>query len=127
MQVGGESLYNRSIFQPDNENMKGFFRLKYFIQNLVSSSAQHKQLANGVGTLEMLRLDFGLNGSVKPPHPPTSPVPKTLPLPSCSSSNDLPPQSSVVSKPSIRRPVVLRMPHKLLNTVSEEDPKKVIL
>lgn len=114
--VGGESLYNRSINPSEQVNE---------VNGHLNNSNHSNQSNKNLGTSEMLRIDFGLNSSVEPPHPPTSPIPKTLPPTSCSSSSE-PPQTSLVSKPSIRRPVVLRMaPPKPLNTLTEEHSKKL--
>uniref|UniRef100_A0A915LWP4 Uncharacterized protein n=1 Tax=Meloidogyne javanica TaxID=6303 RepID=A0A915LWP4_MELJA len=93
-------------------------------ENIASPPNQNNQFNKSLGTSEMLCIDFGLNSSTEPPHPPTSPIPKTLPTTSCSSFTE-PPQS-LISKPSIRRPVVLRMaPPKPLSTLTEEHSKKL--
>uniref|UniRef100_A0A914KX08 Uncharacterized protein n=1 Tax=Meloidogyne incognita TaxID=6306 RepID=A0A914KX08_MELIC len=114
--VGGGSLYNRPNSTEQLNEVNGHLS--------TSPPNQNNQFNKNLGTSEMLCIDFGLNSSTEPPHPPTSPIPKTLPTTSCSSSTE-PPQS-LISKPSIRRPVVLRMaPPKSLSTLTEEHSKKL--
>nr|CAD2172813.1 unnamed protein product [Meloidogyne enterolobii] len=114
--VGGGSLYNRPNSTEQLNEVNGHLT--------TSPPNQNNQFNKNLGTSEMLCIDSGLNSSTEPPHPPTSPIPKTLPTTSCSSSTE-PPQS-LISKPSIRRPVVLRMaPPKPLSTLTEEHSKKL--